>query len=273
MGGFGSYGYPAHMMGGGGHPHMGGHGGNHGMHHMGGHGGGRGGGGGGGLVPFRAGDWKCGHEGCSYHNFAKNVSCLRCGAPRSQAAVMPEMSNFGASSMGGGMETPSSSTYGMHQHSSMSGGTPGGGASTYGPGPGGYGSGGGYHGHQYGGPPSTYALPSGLAGGAGYPPMGAYGTNPNNNNNNNGNTISGAMDNLNAYGGNVGGQTPASSVGASGAQNGGGNFGYDGGAAGGDPFSFLSTGLGGLSMDDGGNNGRGRNGAAGQGAGVAKSPA
>ena len=28
----------------------------------------------GGVVPFRAGDWKCGNEGCFYHNFAKNVS-------------------------------------------------------------------------------------------------------------------------------------------------------------------------------------------------------
>jgi inhibitor of KinA sporulation pathway (predicted exonuclease) len=35
-------------------------------------------------VPFRAGDWKCGNEGCSYHNFAKNICCLRCGAPRVQ---------------------------------------------------------------------------------------------------------------------------------------------------------------------------------------------
>lgn len=35
-----------------------------------------------GMVPFRAGDWKCGNEGCSYHNFAKNVSCLRCGASK-----------------------------------------------------------------------------------------------------------------------------------------------------------------------------------------------
>lgn len=34
------------------------------------------------VVPFRAGDWKCGNEGCSYHNFAKNICCLRCGAPR-----------------------------------------------------------------------------------------------------------------------------------------------------------------------------------------------
>ena len=35
-------------------------------------------------VPFRAGDWKCGNDGCAYHNFAKNICCLRCGAPRVQ---------------------------------------------------------------------------------------------------------------------------------------------------------------------------------------------
>ena len=28
-------------------------------------------------VPFRAGDWKC--ETCFYHNFAKNLCCLKCG--------------------------------------------------------------------------------------------------------------------------------------------------------------------------------------------------
>lgn len=31
-------------------------------------------------VPFRAGDWKC--LACTYHNFAKNVVCLRCGGPK-----------------------------------------------------------------------------------------------------------------------------------------------------------------------------------------------
>ena len=31
-------------------------------------------------VPFRAGDWKC--LNCSYHNFAKNIVCLRCGNPK-----------------------------------------------------------------------------------------------------------------------------------------------------------------------------------------------
>lgn len=30
-------------------------------------------------VPFRAGDWKCTNEACQYHNFAKNITCLKCG--------------------------------------------------------------------------------------------------------------------------------------------------------------------------------------------------
>lgn len=72
------------------HPHH--HMGHHGSHLGGGHHGGRGMGGGasGGVVPFRAGDWKCGRDGCGYHNFAKNVACLRCQAPRSNAAVIPD---------------------------------------------------------------------------------------------------------------------------------------------------------------------------------------
>lgn len=35
---------------------------------------------GGSNVPFRAGDWKC--PTCTYHNFAKNLVCLRCGAAK-----------------------------------------------------------------------------------------------------------------------------------------------------------------------------------------------
>lgn len=31
-------------------------------------------------VPFRAGDWKCTNDICQYHNFAKNICCLKCGA-------------------------------------------------------------------------------------------------------------------------------------------------------------------------------------------------
>lgn len=33
-------------------------------------------------VPFRAGDWKCAVETCQYHNFAKNLCCLRCGSAK-----------------------------------------------------------------------------------------------------------------------------------------------------------------------------------------------
>src|SRR5213083_1546363 len=80
--GYGTYGYgPPSMMP---PPHHMGHHGNHGMGHS------RGMGGNGGVVPFRAGDWRCGSEGCGYHNFAKNVSCLRCGGPRSGAAVVAD---------------------------------------------------------------------------------------------------------------------------------------------------------------------------------------
>jgi hypothetical protein len=143
MGGYGpgyGYGPPALMPP---QQHIG-HGG------MGGHGGGRmGGGGGGGVVPFRAGDWKCGSESCAYHNFAKNVSCLRCGASRAGAAVVAD------SGYPSPMEVPS----GYNMSPASMAGTPG-------PGPfasaaGGFGGGGSY-GQHFGGPPSTYALPSGL---------------------------------------------------------------------------------------------------------------
>lgn len=33
-------------------------------------------------VPFRAGDWKCTNELCQYHNFAKNLCCLKCGGAK-----------------------------------------------------------------------------------------------------------------------------------------------------------------------------------------------
>lgn len=156
MGGYGGgYGYgPQPMM-----PppqHMGHHGG------MGGHGGGRMGGSGG-VVPFRAGDWKCGSEGCGYHNFAKNVSCLRCGASRAGAAVVAD------SGYPSPMDPPSN--YGMG---------PGSMAGTPGPGPfasaaGGFGSSGGYGGQHFGGPPSTYALPSGLGASTGpYPSLNTH---------------------------------------------------------------------------------------------------
>ena len=134
----------------------------HNMGHHGGHGmGGHGRGGGGGVVPFRAGDWKCGSEGCGYHNFAKNVTCLRCGASRAGAAVVAD------SAFPSTHEPPSG--YGMGPPSMA--GTPGPGP--FGAPPGAFGQG-GFGGQQYGGPPSQYALPSGLGAPTGaYPPMGA----------------------------------------------------------------------------------------------------
>ncbi|KAF2858583.1 hypothetical protein K470DRAFT_220973 [Piedraia hortae CBS 480.64] len=101
---FGGPGYNAGMMGG---PHM--HNPSFGM-------GGMGSSGRGGVVPFRAGDWKCGSENCGYHNFAKNITCLRCGASRNSAAVVAEggMSSFPGSSFGtpSGMSPMASSGYG-----------------------------------------------------------------------------------------------------------------------------------------------------------------
>lgn len=219
------YGYgPHNVMGG--HHHMG-HG--HGMPHMGGRGGG-------GIVPFRAGDWKCGSEGCGYHNFAKNVSCLRCGAPRSSAAVVAD------SSFNSNMDN--SSGYGMH--GPTMGGGPGAGAYGGG-GPGGYGSGGGYQSQQYGGPPSTYGLPSSVAASnAPYSGMGSgmYG-------NNNGQHSAAAYDNRQSQ------EHSYSSAGQSsatmGQANGGGHYGgFDNQN---DPFSFLNTSLGSLTIDDSRRNG------------------
>ncbi|KAK6456062.1 uncharacterized protein RJT20DRAFT_117995 [Scheffersomyces xylosifermentans] len=42
-------------------------------------------------VPFRAGDWKC--DVCMYHNFAKNLCCLKCGASKPVLAVNNHQSN------------------------------------------------------------------------------------------------------------------------------------------------------------------------------------
>lgn len=39
-------------------------------------------------TPFRVGDWNCTTAGCNYHNFAKNLTCLRCGAFRPPSQPM-----------------------------------------------------------------------------------------------------------------------------------------------------------------------------------------
>ncbi|KAK3686793.1 Asparagine-rich protein (ARP protein) [Vermiconidia calcicola] len=156
------YGHP-NMMGGPQQMHGGG-----GYGHMGGGSSGRGGG----VVPFRAGDWKCGRDGCFYHNFAKNVSCLRCGAPRNEAAVVAEggggVSNYqqGSNYQGASYAPTPNMAMGSMESSSYGGMTPG---SNYnqpmgGP-PGGFGG-------QSFGPPSTYALPSGIGAPSPYMPGG-----------------------------------------------------------------------------------------------------
>ncbi|OCT48413.1 putative RNA-binding protein [Cladophialophora carrionii] len=135
-------------------PHMMGH-----HHHMGHHGHGHHGRGGAGIVPFRAGDWRCGAEGCQYHNFAKNVNCLRCGAPRAGAAVVVD------SAYPSPMAPPSE--YGMGPGSMAS--TPG--PAPYGPGAAAFGSGAAF-GQP---PPHQYGVPSGMGGPptAPFPQMGS----------------------------------------------------------------------------------------------------
>lgn len=192
-------------------------------HH--GHGGGHGRMGGSGVVPFRAGDWKCGNEVCGYHNFAKNVCCLRCGANRSGAAIVAD------SGYPSPMDAPSS--YNMNQASM--GGTPGPGP--FGSGAGSFNSGGGY-GQHFGGPPSTYALPSGLGGGAApYPSLNThFGPAP-------GSHSAGPFDSRAAEAAfQSAGNGPAS------AGPGPGNSFY--GQNENDPFNFLSSGMGNLSVSN-----------------------
>ena len=231
--GYGGYGYGPHMMA---PPHyMGHHGHGIGHHH---------GRGGGGVVPFRAGDWKCGSEGCGYHNFAKNVNCLRCGAPRSGAAVVAD------SAFPSPMDPPTG--FGIGPGSMAS--TPAAGPFT---GPAGaFGSGAGY-GQQFGAPPpNQYGMPSGLGGQAGgYPPMG--GMTPN--------YASSSMS-QSSFG------HPAAQAAFTGAENqgqsAGGHNGFYGNEPTSDPFAFLSAGLGGLGVSEENQNPR-RNGNAQS----AKSPA
>lgn len=241
-----NYGHPPMM---GGQPHM--HGSNFGsMGSMGGSSGRAG------LVPFRPGDWKCGNEGCQYHNFAKNVSCLRCGASRSNAAVVAEggMTNFPGSNYGG-PQGPPAMTMGSMDSSSYGGMTQGGG-SAYGGGNMGAGFGG-----QNFGPPSTYALPSGL--GAPSPYMaGGYSQMASNG----GMQAQGGFDSRAEQAFNQGNSSSAGGQG--GYSNGGyGNNQYGNDGAG-DPFGFLSSGMNNLDLGGGPQNG----GAGRGGQGNTKSP-
>lgn len=204
------------------------HGGHHG-HMGGGHGGGRMGGSG--VVPFRAGDWKCGNEVCGYHNFAKNVCCLRCGASRAGAAVVADS----------GYPSPmdNQSQYSMSQGGSM-GGTPG-------PGPfasaNSFGSGGGGYNQHFGGPPSHF-LPSGLGGGAAaYPSslntQGSFGAAP-------GSHSAGPFDSRAAEAAFQSATNGPASAGPGPSNNFYNNSGNEN-----DPFAFLSSGMGGLSVGGG----------------------
>jgi inhibitor of KinA sporulation pathway (predicted exonuclease) len=198
------------------------HGGHHGPM---GHGGRMGGSG---VVPFRAGDWKCGNEVCGYHNFAKNVCCLRCGASRAGAAVVADS----------GYPSPmdNSSQYGMGQGSM--GGTPGPGpfasANSFGSG-----GGGGYNQH-FGGPPSHF-LPSGLGGGSSSYPSSVnnqgFGSGPSH--------PAGPFDSRAAE---AAFQSATNGPAATGPSN---NFYNNSGNNEADPFAFLSSGMGGLSVSGG----------------------
>lgn len=134
------------------HHNHGHHGHGHGHMGGGGHGGGRMGGSG--VVPFRAGDWKCGNEACGYHNFAKNVCCLRCGASRASAAIVADS--------GYPSNMDNSSSFSMNQGGM--GGNPGPGPFASGSGPFSTGGGSTGYGLPFPGPQSTYALPAGLGG-------------------------------------------------------------------------------------------------------------
>ena len=226
---------------------MGGHHGG-GGYGMGGSGGGRGG-----VVPFRAGDWKCGNEGCYYHNFAKNVSCLRCGASRNQAAIVAESN---APHMQGYPGPPSN--YGGQQMSmpAMDPNSYGG----MGPGPGAYGGNAmsgppGNYGGQSFGPPSAY-LPSGLGAPSPYMQAG-YAQMVNNGSQ----AQAGGFDSRAEQAFNQG--NVSASGGAPGYSNGG--YGQSGGGYGndaaGDPFSFLGSSMANLGLSDDRRNGQGQGGA------------
>lgn len=207
-------------------------------------------------MPFRAGDWKCGNEGCNYHNFAKNTSCLRCGASRHQAAVVAEggMNNFGGGSNYG--SGPPNMNMGSMDNSSYGGMGPassgyGGNQSMGGP-PGGFG------GQSFGPPQSNYALPSGI--GAPSPYMqGGYSQMASN-----GMPNQGGFDSRAEQAFNQGNASASAGASAGGYSNGGygGNQSYGGDVS--SDFSFLNTGMRGLDL---GGEREGRNGQGG-----AKSP-
>jgi hypothetical protein len=206
----------------------------------------------GGSAPFRPGDWTCSQMSCRYHNFAKNVSCLRCGSSRANAVIIgsgpPPTSEY----------PPNPQVYsgydmsGGHDHA---GGPPGP------PGPPGPGGPGGHMGGFQQAPgafapfgPGAYGVPSG--GPSMYRPMAHGFPAPNAGQ---GHPGASGFDRAEAAFSSAGGNTGpgAQGPGPSGFSNGGAGGGYEGQS---DPFSFLGPSLGALSIDD-----NRRNGAVGQG--------
>lgn len=223
-----SYGHPGMMSG----PHM--HGAGYGnMSNM--SGSGNSGGGRGGVVPFRAGDWKCGNDGCNYHNFAKNVSCLRCGGSRSNAAIVAEgnMTSFNTGGFGGPPPNLGANSFGGMAPAD---------AAPYGAGP--MSAPPGAFGGQSFGPPSSFGMQSGTPGHfmpGGYSQM----------SNSGGMTAPGGFDSRAEQAFNQG--ASSSSAGPAAYSNGNyGNNSYAGGNDGtADPFSFLNTGMSHLGLDEG----------------------
>jgi hypothetical protein len=167
----------------------------------------------GGMVPFRAGDWKCGSDNCGYHNFAKNVSCLRCGASRAGAAVVAD------TAFPSPVDAPS-------QYGGVGLGGPGHGLG--GPGPiGGQYGGGGFSGQQFGGQQHSFGLPSTLSGA--FPPLNNTSLGP---------------------GGPSGNQFDQRAEQAFSAGGNGSNGGLYSGLPSEEAFSFLSGGLGSLGLGD-----------------------
>lgn len=178
-------------------------------------------------APFRPGDWRCGVETCNYHNFAKNVNCLRCGAPRSQASIVADSSNFNA------MNDPS---FGMG--GPPMGGPPGGASFA----PQGFGAPGGFPTPGFAGPPSGYGMPSAMGAPSPFPPMGGYAAN-------------GGMHAASGFDSRA--ESAFTSAGPSGAgATAAGGASYNGGAGAGqydqpqDPFHFLGSELGNMSLND-----------------------
>lgn len=168
---------------------------------------------GGGIVPFRAGDWKCGSEGCGYHNFAKNVSCLRCGASRAGAAVVADTA-FSSPIDAPSPYTQQGAQFGAGPMNAHLGGNQG------------------FPGQQFAQQQNAFGLPSGIGGGVGggFPPMntgmgGHGGAQFDQRNDNHQYSASGNV-------------VP--------------NGGLYSGLPGEEAFSFLSTGLGGLALGDDG---------------------